>query len=75
MERLPFFLQVTSRFIPTTYVAAALREALTQPFSPLHWSSVAVITLFGVIGLAASVYKADWRVTASEAFNDSRFRW
>jgi len=67
MERLPFFLQVTSRFIPTTYVAAALREALTQPFSPLYWSSVVVITLFGVLGLAASVYKADWRVTASEA--------
>jgi len=32
-----------------------------------YWSSVAIITLFGVIGLAASVYKADWRVTASEA--------
>ena len=67
LVNLPRFLQLTSYAIPTTYVARGLREALTAPFSNMYWTNLLILLAFTVLGLVASVYKTNWRVTSTEA--------
>jgi ABC-2 type transport system permease protein len=46
VERLPEILQKTSYLLPTTYAAAAVRDAITGSVGPQTWGHLAVICLF-----------------------------
>ncbi len=65
MAQLPAFLRVTSNFIPTTYVAEALRAAVSGRLGPRFWLDLGVTAAFTVVGLALSHIKADWRVSGA----------
>jgi ABC-2 type transport system permease protein len=60
-EQLPVPLQVTARFLPTTYAAEALRKAVTGASLFQLWPEVLVLLGFTVISLYLVTFKLDWR--------------
>ncbi len=61
LEQLPLPLQVTSHFLPTSYAARALREALTGASLLELWPEILILASFTVISLVLVPYKLDWR--------------
>jgi len=67
IQRLPDALQITSRIIPTTYVADAMRGALGgSSMNPLYLN-LGVLILSGVASLSLALRRASWRVGRSDA--------
>lgn len=60
-EQLPGALQVTAHFLPTTYIAKALREAMTGASLFQLWPEVLVLLGFTAISLYLVTFKLDWR--------------
>ncbi len=61
LEQLPAFLRLTSIFVPTTYVARALRAGLTGPVTSELWSDMAILAAFTCGSLWLVSGKLDWR--------------
>ncbi|MHB8926491.1 MAG: ABC transporter permease [Bacillota bacterium] len=65
MAQLPAALRVAARYLPTTYVAEALRAAITGSLGARFWLDTGVIAAFTVAGLALAHARADWRVSGA----------
>lgn len=61
LEQLPYPLQITAHFLPTTYAARALREALTGASLLELWPEILILASFAVVSLVLVPYKLDWR--------------
>lgn len=61
LEQLPRFLRATAFAVPTTYVARALRAALSGPVTTALLTDLAVLTVFTVGSLWLVTKKLDWR--------------
>ncbi|MEW6524322.1 MAG: ABC transporter permease [Bacillota bacterium] len=61
LEQLPQFLRVTALAVPTTYVARALRAALTGPVTPALWTDIGILLAFTSASLWLVTKKVDWR--------------
>jgi ABC-2 type transport system permease protein len=61
VERLPRFLQYTSRFIPTTYVANALRASVAGSVTSQTWLEIGLLVVWTVLTLWAASRKLAWR--------------
>lgn len=61
VERLPAFLRVTSAFIPTTYVARALRDTLSGAVTPRTYGDVGILLAFTAASLWLAARRLDWR--------------
>lgn len=59
-ERLPRFFQVTSSFMPTTYVASALRGAVSGNTTGLA-RDLAILGMWTVVSIALVFPRLDWR--------------
>jgi ABC-2 type transport system permease protein len=68
IEKLPFFFQFTSRFIPTTYSARAMRVTMGYGDFSTFWIDILILLGFSVLCLYGAVRKAKWRVTSSDAY-------
>ena len=60
-EHLPRFLQYTSRFIPTTYVANALRASVAGSVTSQTWLEIGLLVVWTVLTLWAASRKLAWR--------------
>lgn len=58
MQNMPKALQIISWFIPTTYVASALRNSFIGVFD---WKNIAVLIAFCAISVYLVEFKIDWR--------------
>jgi len=61
VERLPRFLQYTSRFVPTTYVANALRASVAVSVTSQTWLEIGLLVVWTVLTLWAASRKLAWR--------------
>lgn len=61
-EQLPGVLQITSLFVPTTYVADAFRAVLSAHFGANFAFDVIVLVLCSIICLAVAHWKMEWRI-------------
>jgi len=60
-ESLPRFLQITSRFVPTTYVARLLRAGLSGGQISSNYPDLAVLALFTWLSIGLVFPRLDWR--------------
>lgn len=60
-EQLPGILQITSLFVPTTYVADSFRSALGAQFGPRFAFDIIVLVLCSVVCLVFAHWKMEWR--------------
>lgn len=58
LESMPRFMRVISMFIPTTYVASALRNSFIGVFD---WQNIIVLVAFCGLSMYLVEYKIDWR--------------
>lgn len=61
LEQLPPFLRITASFVPTTYVASALRAALSGQVGSRIWLDLGVLAVITVASLWLVTHKLDWR--------------
>ncbi len=61
VEQLPAILRATAAFIPTTYVASALRATLSGQVGPRLWMDLGVLSAVTVTSLWLVARKLDWR--------------
>lgn len=61
MEQLPGFLRTTAHFIPTTYVASALRAVLSGQVGPRTWLDLGVLAAVTLVSMWLVARKLDWR--------------
>jgi ABC-2 type transport system permease protein len=61
-SQLPKALQITSLFVPTTYVADAFRSVMSAHYGPHFVFDIAVLTLCSVLCLAFAQWKMEWRI-------------
>jgi ABC-2 type transport system permease protein len=59
--RLPAFLQMTSRLLPTTYAAEALRQTLNGRITGRFALDLAVLALYSLVTIYIVTTKLDWR--------------
>ncbi|HZW48587.1 MAG TPA: ABC transporter permease [Bacillota bacterium] len=67
IEKLPFVLQMTSRMLPTTYAARAIRYALGFGDLKGFLIDILILTAFSIAGIWGAFRKAKWRLTSSDA--------
>lgn len=60
-ENLPRILQVTSKFLPTSYAADAFRATLAGRSDPAVWTSLGILVAFGAATLYLATRRLDWR--------------
>jgi len=60
-QQLPRVLQITSLFIPTTYVADAFRSVMAAHFDSSFVFDVVVLVLCSVVCLVVAQWKMEWR--------------
>ncbi len=60
-QNLPLFLQWTSKALPTSYAAAALRGILTGSPTSTVWVDLGIVSVFTVIFLYLATKRLDWR--------------
>jgi len=60
-EALPPLLDTTSSFIPTTYLAEALRDCVTGTVGPQTYLAILVLGGFAIVSLWLVAAKVDWR--------------
>ncbi len=63
VERLPRFLQYTSRFLPTTYVADALRASVAGTVTVQTWREIGFLVVWTMLSLWAASRKLAWRAS------------
>lgn len=61
LEQLPYPLQITAHFLPTTYAARALRGALTGASVLQIWPEILILLGFTIVSLGLIPWKLDWR--------------
>jgi len=61
LEHLPGPLQVVARFIPTTYIAQALRAAIAGRIYGEFWLDLLILVGFAFVFLGLMPLKLDWR--------------
>ncbi|MCI2424979.1 ABC transporter permease [Candidatus Acetothermia bacterium] len=61
LEHLPGTLQMVARFIPTTYMAEALRAAMAGRIYGEFWMNILILVAFTVVFLGLMPLKLDWR--------------
>lgn len=61
LQQLPYPLQITAHFLPTTYAARALREALTGASVQQLWPEILILLGFTIVSLGLIPWKLDWR--------------
>lgn len=61
LEQLPYPLQLTAYFLPTTYAARALRETLAGASVLQLWPEILILLGFTAISLMLVPFKLDWR--------------
>jgi ABC-2 type transport system permease protein len=60
LQQLPPILQVSARFLPTTYVAGCLRSALGYERNT-YWGSLAVVMLWVLASVGLQLARVGWR--------------
>ncbi len=63
IERRPRFLQHTSRFLPTTYVANALRASVAGSVTSRTWHEIGFLAAWTLLSLSAASRKLAWRAS------------
>lgn len=58
MDSMPIAIKVISYFIPTTYVANAIRASFNATFD---WISISILIVFSLISVILVEFKMDWR--------------
>lgn len=58
IESMPEFIRIISMFIPTTYVASALRNSFNATFD---WKNITVLVMFCILSIYFVEFKIDWR--------------
>lgn len=58
LESMPRFMRVISMFIPTTYVASALRNSFSGIFD---WKNITILVIFCVLSIYLVEFRIDWR--------------
>ncbi|MEM4406927.1 MAG: ABC transporter permease [Candidatus Methanomethylicaceae archaeon] len=61
LEQLPYPLQITAHFLPTTYAAKALRKAFIGVPVLQLWPEILILVGFTIISLGLIPRKLDWR--------------
>lgn len=61
VESLPRFLQCTSRLLPTTYVARALRASISGAVTRQTWLDIGFLILWTIVSLSIASVKLSWR--------------
>lgn len=61
-DQLPRILQITSLFVPTTYVADAFRAVLGNHFGANFALDIIVLVLCSVVCLSLAHWKMEWRI-------------
>lgn len=61
LSRLPGVLQVTSRLLPPTYAADALRQTLSGNLNRAVFLDLAVLAAFSIVSLYVVTARLDWR--------------
>ena len=61
IEQLPKMLQITSKFIPTTYVAQIIRDSLFNAISRTTWYSFFIVLVIVIISFIFIETGLDWR--------------
>ncbi len=61
LDRLPPLLQYTSRLLPTTYAAEAVRSALVSQIDGRFWLDLAILAAFCILALVLVNRRLDWR--------------
>jgi ABC-type multidrug transport system permease subunit len=62
-EQLPRILQITSLFVPTTYVADAFRTVLGAPMTINFAFDIIVLLVCSIVCLSLAHWKMEWRIS------------